>query len=65
MAGDDRRRELNLDAQVLLQAAEQKGRASEMGKLDAHEKRMLSSSDGQISLTDPDSRSHVEDMLPA
>src|ERR1700675_2087280 len=29
----------------------------EMGKLDAHEKRMLASPDGQISLTDPDSRS--------
>jgi hypothetical protein len=28
-----------------------------MGKLDAHEKRMLASLDGQISLTDPDSRS--------
>ncbi len=29
----------------------------EMGKLDAHERRMLASPDGQISLTDPDSRS--------
>jgi transposase len=29
----------------------------EMGKLDAHEKQMLASSDQQISLTDPDSRS--------
>ncbi len=29
----------------------------EMAKLDAHEKRMLASPDGQISLTDPDSRS--------
>src|SRR6202049_692902 len=29
----------------------------EMGKLAAYEKQMLSSSDGQISLTDPDSRS--------
>src|SRR3954453_3611034 len=28
-----------------------------MGKLDAHEKRMLASPDGQISLPDPDSRS--------
>jgi Transposase DDE domain len=30
---------------------------AEMAKLDAHEKRMLSSPDEQISLTDPDSRS--------
>ena len=29
----------------------------EMGKLDAHEKRMLASPDSQVSLTDPDSRS--------
>ena len=29
----------------------------EMGKLDAHERRMLASPHGQISLTDPDSRS--------
>jgi transposase len=29
----------------------------EMGKLDVHEKRMLAAPDGQISLTDPDSRS--------
>jgi hypothetical protein len=29
----------------------------EMSKLDAHERRMLASPDGQISLTDPDSRS--------
>ena len=29
----------------------------EMGKLDAQERRMLASPDGQISLTDPDSRS--------
>jgi transposase len=37
----------------------------EMAKLAAIEKQMLASPDQQISLTDPDSRSHVGDMLPA
>ena len=36
----------------------------EMGKLDAHEKRMLASPDGQISLTDPDSRSMKQLRAP-
>ena len=36
-----------------------------MQRLEAYEKQMLASPDQQISLTDPDSRSHVGDMLPA
>ena len=38
---------------------------SEMLRLSAYEHAMLMSADKQVSLTDPDSRSHVEDMLPA
>ena len=38
---------------------------SEMQRLEAYEALMLASPDQQISLTDPDSRSHVGDMLPA
>jgi len=38
---------------------------SEMEKLEAIERQVLASPDQQISLTDPDCRSHVGDMLPA
>jgi hypothetical protein len=38
---------------------------SEMAKLAAIEKQVLASPDKQVSFTDPDSRSHVGDMLPA
>ena len=36
---------------------------SEMQRLEAYEALMLACPDQQISLTDPDSRSHVGDML--